>query len=258
VKENKIKGFFVTHKHLDHIRGADVLIQRNKVKIEYLIINLDYNHATSAVCNLLASARNKGLTFINCNKVSVLNEGQTTITVHNPTEKTRSRDCCPNINNSSISICVRVGDDGVVLTGDVSHKTLLESYPCLCACNLSNRVLKISHHGSYTGTNESVLKAFKPKFAFISAGESKRYHHPHQKTLDLLNKDKISVIVSKKQKNDVCYEITGSDIFLYDDISQMSQMTLPYNVSEIQSMQCLFQDILKAKGMARCQKCRQI
>lgn len=49
-------------------------------------------------------------------------------------------------------------------------------------------ILKVAHHGSKNSTSEEFLKAANPKLAIISCGEGNRYGHPHQETLERLEK----------------------------------------------------------------------
>ena len=49
-------------------------------------------------------------------------------------------------------------------------------------------VLKVAHHGSKNSTSEEFLKAANPKLAIISCGEGNRYGHPHEETLERLEK----------------------------------------------------------------------
>ena len=49
-------------------------------------------------------------------------------------------------------------------------------------------VLKVAHHGSKNSTSEDFLKAANPKLAIISCGEGNRYGHPHEETLERLEK----------------------------------------------------------------------
>ena len=49
-------------------------------------------------------------------------------------------------------------------------------------------ILKVAHHGSKNSTSEEFLKAANPKLAIISCGEGNRYGHPHEETLERLDK----------------------------------------------------------------------
>ena len=49
-------------------------------------------------------------------------------------------------------------------------------------------ILKVAHHGSKNSTSEEFLKAANPKLAIISCGEGNRYGHPHEETLERLEK----------------------------------------------------------------------
>ena len=48
--------------------------------------------------------------------------------------------------------------------------------------------LKVAHHGSSSSSSESFIKEISPKIAAISCGYKNNYGHPHQSTLDTLEK----------------------------------------------------------------------
>lgn len=60
---------------------------------------------------------------------------------------------------------------------------------------LKNRVdvLKVSHHGSNTGTSDEVLEILKPEVAVISVGRNNRFGHPTEDILKKLVGKKIEV-----------------------------------------------------------------
>lgn len=58
-------------------------------------------------------------------------------------------------------------------------------------------ILKVAHHGSKNSTSEEFLKAANPKLAIISCGEGNRYGHPHEETLERLEKVDISWFCTK-------------------------------------------------------------
>ena len=58
-------------------------------------------------------------------------------------------------------------------------------------------VLKVAHHGSKNSTSEEFLKAANPKLAIISCGEGNHYGHPHEETLERLEKADVSWFCTK-------------------------------------------------------------
>lgn len=47
-------------------------------------------------------------------------------------------------------------------------------------------ILKVSHHGSQTGSTETFLRTVNPKIAVISCGTNNLYGHPHEEVLERL------------------------------------------------------------------------
>jgi competence protein ComEC len=47
-------------------------------------------------------------------------------------------------------------------------------------------VLKVSHHGSDTGTSDEILEILKPKVAVISVGKNNRFDHPREEVIERL------------------------------------------------------------------------
>ena len=60
--------------------------------------------------------------------------------------------------------------------------------------NLDCDLLKVSHHGSITGTSESFLKYSLPEIALISAGAGNRFRHPHREVIDRLDDFGINIL----------------------------------------------------------------
>ncbi len=206
--ECRIKGLIITHKHSDHIRGAYELIDTGAFRFDNLIMNLDYIHPTNMVKKFLESAKSIP-TWINLNKPCRIIEGHTTICFKNPDVTTR---LAPDINDSSIVMCVRHGGNHIYLTGDACSSILERSLPCKKLGVATDKVLKVSHHGSRTGTNESLIKMIAPTKAFISAGYSRKYKHPHEECTDILKISRVDTVISKKSKRTIEYQCNGTKI----------------------------------------------
>ena len=58
-------------------------------------------------------------------------------------------------------------------------------------------VLKVAHHGSKNSTSEEFLKTANPMLAIISCGEGNRYGHPHEETLERLEKAEVPWFCTK-------------------------------------------------------------
>ncbi len=79
-------------------------------------------------------------------------------------------------NDKSLVIKATINNLVYLFTGDASNlveKDLIKKYP-----DLKVDVLKVSHHGSITGTCSEFLEAVRPKIALISCGKDNRYGHP--------------------------------------------------------------------------------
>ncbi len=74
------------------------------------------------------------------------------------------------------------------LTGDLPKEILegLINKPC--------QILKISHHGSKTGTNQEILDKVNPQIAIIQVGSKNRFGHPHKEVLDILTLKGIKIL----------------------------------------------------------------
>ena len=72
-------------------------------------------------------------------------------------------------------------------------------------------ILKVSHHGSKTGSNEEFLKKIHPKYSIISAGKNNRFGHPHKEVLERL-KRYTENILSTAESGDITFEIDGENL----------------------------------------------
>lgn len=93
-----------------------------------------------------------------------------------------------NTNENSLVLLLRYQNFKAILTGDVEKEDLVK----MIENNQINSVnyIKISHHGSKTGTSAEVLDLLQPQIAVISVGKNS-YGHPHEEVLSLLSERKI-------------------------------------------------------------------
>jgi len=213
--EEKIKALIITHKHIDHLRGAAALLK--EFEVEFFLINHDYDHPTQPVHSLLETASKCIPNWINVNGPGVIHEGQAEIIISNPDKHTNNNSGAPDINDSSIALCVRYLNHSAFLTGDAGSSVLNGAFNGSGrSLDPKHNFLKVSHHGSVTGTNRQVLSTLNPGKCFISAGQNQRYNHPDSGVVSRINHHcgRHNLIISKKVQKTVCYIPDRSGLWL--------------------------------------------
>jgi competence protein ComEC len=88
-------------------------------------------------------------------------------------------------NLRSVVVLLRVGERGILLTGDCeggAEESIVRRYGAFIRAD----VLKVPHHGSATGTTESFLDRCRPELAVISVGRRNGFGHPSRHLIDRL------------------------------------------------------------------------
>ena len=152
----KIDYLIATHPDEDHIGGMADIISSTQIGTIYAP-NKTNNTATYR----------KFLTAIQSNNLQItLAEAGTIIDQTNDYKieilwPTKDADF-PDTNDYSIIIKLTVGNKTFLFTGDAPTSAILQSNPGHID------VLKLSHHGSRTGTNEQLVRKLSPTYAVIS------------------------------------------------------------------------------------------
>lgn len=100
-------------------------------------------------------------------------------------------------NRSSLVLCLRMNGLEYLFMGDadqIAEESIAHRFP-----HLTCDILKLSHHGSKTGSCDLFLDTVRPKEAIISAGSWSIYHHPSEETLQRLLKRHIPYLNTNKQ-----------------------------------------------------------
>ena len=98
-------------------------------------------------------------------------------------------------NRNSLVLYFQMGGLRFLMTGDAdayAEERIIHSYPLLPA-----DILKLSHHGSKTGSCDAFLDAVRPSLAIVSAGAYSIYHHPSEETVQRLLKRHIPYLNTK-------------------------------------------------------------
>ena len=88
-------------------------------------------------------------------------------------------------NSASMVVYLSGSKRSFLFTGDLGskHETALLSLEP----NLKVYALQVGHHGSRYSSSAKFLAQLKPQKAYISAGKSNKYKHPHKEAIERLN-----------------------------------------------------------------------
>lgn len=185
--DRNIEVVILTHPHADHLTGLNQVLERYKIETIYL------SGATTT--------SNTYLEFLNIvkNKTTVLNitnfgerlspfeNGELTFLWPGEMYKDRSIE---NLNNSSEVVKFCYFAECAVFLGDqeVDEQKLMFAELDKQKIDYAAKILKIAHHGSTNGTDQTTLDKIKPEYAVIEVGADNKFGHPHAATVDLLSK----------------------------------------------------------------------
>lgn len=102
-----------------------------------------------------------------------------------------------NDNDNSVVYYLDINDYSFLFTGDISKnvESLIVNRYAIDKVNC----LKVSHHGSATGTSSYFVGKILPDYAIISTNG--KYNHPHKQTLDTLNSYLVDILITKELGN---------------------------------------------------------
>ncbi|MCL5268368.1 MAG: DNA internalization-related competence protein ComEC/Rec2 [Bacteroidetes bacterium] len=192
VKE--LNYFVITHLHSDHIGGAVSILRKLKVR---RFIYSDQHSLSKTWTNTMSSVRALGVPTETAMAGLVLDSGAVhRVYVLHPNRRyvgTGGSSYRTRLNNGSIVLKVCVGDESIILTGDVeSHveSEIVRHYGRFLAAS----VYKAGHHGARTSSSEEFVDAIHPSYAVISVGSGNRFGHPSSEVLDRLSRHNISLL----------------------------------------------------------------
>ena len=211
--DRNIEMMLLTHPQKDHMEGQVEIFARYKVeKVVYTGVKNDTDLARIWEKALLGERSqvifaNAGDVALLDNRGSTPNRGRTSngpsIEIlwpfdSAPFDKSQGKQGKPSIeywkvnppkdlNETSIVTRLNYGAICIYLTGDIPKEILegIINKPC--------QVLKIAHHGSRTGTNETVLDKIASKLAIIQVGKNS-FGHPHKEVINMLESKGIKIL----------------------------------------------------------------
>lgn len=178
---NKIDYLVATHPDEDHIGGmADVI---SSIQIGTIYAPNKTNN-TATYRKFLTAIQNNNLQITLAEAGTIINQTDAyKLEILWPNKDANF----PDTNDYSIIIKLTVGNKTFLFTGDAPTNAILNSNPGHID------VLKLSHHGSRTGTTEQLVRKLSPTYAILSYAVDNPYGHPMQSVLNALRKHSVEV-----------------------------------------------------------------
>ena len=178
---NKIDYLVATHPDEDHIGGMADVISSTQIGTIYAP-NKTNNTATYR--KFLAAIQNNNLQITLAEAGTIIDQTDDyKLEILWPKKDANF----PDTNDYSIIIKLTVGTKTFLFTGDAPTSAILDANPGHID------VLKLSHHGSRTGTNEQLVRRLSPTYAVLSYALDNSYGHPMQSVLNALHKHSVEV-----------------------------------------------------------------
>ena len=214
----------ISHGDSDHMNGVEELMERQNIGVKVKTLVLPVQELwDEALTGIAEKAKEYGVRVVVIEPGQSIKEGNMTITCiqpGNPGTKVENRESEGQNkeegyepgNEASMVLAVKFGEFDMLLTGDVEgegEKQLTEQLEKQYG-GYTWEVLKAAHHGSKNSSSEEFLRQVKPAYVFISAGQTNRYGHPHQETIERLT-DVGSKIYSTQENRAIIVEVEGGE-----------------------------------------------
>ncbi len=178
-----------THPHSDHIGSMQNIIQDYSIGAFYMT---DAVHTTVTFERMLDALEDNDITVYQAAAGAepfIEWDPDVEVKILSPFEEADYKD----LNDESIMIRVKYGDTSILFTGDAESGAENIAMSRLPASLFKADVLKLGHHGSSTSSGEAFLNAVSPQIAVGMMGKENKYGHPHQETVDLLERLEIKL-----------------------------------------------------------------
>ena len=178
---DKIDYLVATHPDEDHIGGMADVISSTQIGTIYAPNKINN---TATYRKFLTAIQNNNLQITLAEAGTIIDQTDAyKLEILWPTKDANF----PDTNDYSIIIKLTVGTKTFLFTGDAPTSAILDSNPGHID------VLKLSHHGSRTGTNEQLVRRLSPTYAVLSYALDNSYGHPMQSVLNSLHKHSVEV-----------------------------------------------------------------
>ena len=192
----KLDYLIGTHPHSDHMGGMARIIDTFDIG-EVIIPSIPGEQLPTAVFfdKFLESCEVKNLNIRTAHSGDILEIGKANAEIVSPDDAVFE-----DLNNYSVSLLIKHGDNSFLLTGDSEAEA---EYAMLTSDRLQKVTLyKAGHHGSSNSSTVQFLDMIRPQTAVISCGADNPYGHPSEITLQRLHE-----YTDKIYRTDICGNI---------------------------------------------------
>lgn len=180
---DRLNVMVLTHPDADHVGGLPEVLRN--IPVDY-VVSTGQVHTTQIYAEFLQELKNardqRGTRVIRgVAGAEIPFDEAVKVEVVGPARSAVDGD---DTNNASVVLRLTYGEVSVLLTGDaeqVEEQWMMDNKKPLKA-----QILKVSHHGSKTGSSDAFLKAVGVQVGLISCAADNRYGHPHAEVLERL------------------------------------------------------------------------
>ncbi|MEK9166578.1 MAG: ComEC/Rec2 family competence protein [Patescibacteria group bacterium] len=171
----------LTHPHLDHVGGFPAVLKSYRLNAFAGSGDPDTLAEYKETQNILEE---KAIPFYTARRgQKIILDRNVWLEILHPMELVESK----NIHRNMVVVMLHAGEKKFLLMGDAegAEEVFLVEHD---RDKLKSDILKAGHHGSKTSSRGFFLERVKPQYAVISAGRKNKYGHPHEETLQNLQK----------------------------------------------------------------------
>jgi competence protein ComEC len=183
---HRIDAVILTHPHADHVAGLNYVLDRYDVSDIYLT---GATHGAPEYLDFLEGIRSKNISAHKSYRGQVFSIDGMTFSFLYPLSDISGQK--PKDQNDG-SLVLRVESQGssILMLGDLSAKMQERDLLSEFAAH-PTRILKVSHHGSKTGTTLKTLASIRPEYSIISVGAKNDFGHPAPSILAILSGSRV-------------------------------------------------------------------
>lgn len=171
----KVDLMMITHADLDHMEGADEVLEELRVKEIHLPPGSEKEKSMGDVLRLAEEQKIP---------VKLVGEGFNWHMKDYQFQYIAPEERMYDGNDSSLVLLMNEGDLNFIFPGDLEKEGEQRFLQRYASADFQRVVLKAGHHGSKTSSTEPFISFLEPEFIIVSAGRNSRYGHPHAEVVE--------------------------------------------------------------------------